>query len=150
MIVNENLSVQDKIILEARDVAFRFASVFIDNLGLIDGEAYTFSANLNLSEGESASVILFDSDYKIQSAITTFSNKERNVFTFTYKEGVTSRISCYAGIHGSTSGISAEYTNIKLEKGEQMTLYLPHKSKVKLDNQAIFVAGGVFKDIFPQ
>lgn len=140
--VNENLSTQDKIILTPKDVDFRFASIFIDNLGLIDGETYTFLANLNLSEGETASIILFDSDYKIQSGTATFTTEERNSFTFTYKEGVTSRLSCYAGIHGSTNGISAEYTNIKLEKGDQMTPYLPHKSKVKAENQAIFVAGG--------
>lgn len=142
MIINENLSTQDKIILSARDVQNRFSSLFIANLGLIDGETYTLSANLKLSEGETASIILFDSDYKIQSGSSTFTTKERNNFTFTYKEGVTNRLICYAGIHGSTNGISAEYTNIKLEKGEQMTPYLPHKSKVKADNQAIFLIGG--------
>lgn len=142
MIINENLSTQDKIILSAKDIAFRFKSVFIDNLGLVNGETYTFSANLNLSKGETATIILFDSDYKIQSETSIFTTKERNSFTFTYKEGVTSRITCYAGIHGSTNGISAKHTNIKLEKGNQMTPYLPHKSKVKPENQAVFPIGG--------
>lgn len=148
MIINENLTTQDKIILDAKDVDFRFSSVFVENVGLVDGVTYTFSANLKLSKGESASIILFDSDYKIQSGTTTFTTEERNSFTFTYKEGVTSRLACYAGIGGSTGGISAEYTNIKLEKGDQMTPYLPHKSKVKSDKQAIFVAGGVFKEVY--
>lgn len=142
MIINENLSTQDKVILTAKDVDARFASVFIDNLGLVDGETYTFSGNLNLSEGETSSVIIFDSNYKVQSGISTFSTKERSSFSFTYKDGVTSRIACYAGVHGSTSGISAYYTKIKIEKGDQMTPYLPHKSNVKAENQAIFLAGG--------
>lgn len=149
MVINENLSMQDKIILTAKDVDARFASVFIDNLGLVDGENYTFSANLNLSEGETSSVILFDSNYKVQSGNSTFTTKKRSGFTFTYKEGVTSRLACYAGVHGSTKGISAEYTKIKIEKGDQMTPYLPHKSKVKPENQAVFPIGGGYQDIYP-
>lgn len=149
MIVNENLSTQDKIILTAKEIDARFASVFIDNLGLVDGETYTFSSNLNLSEGETSSVILFDSNYKIRSGTSTFTVQERNGFTFTYKEGVTSRLACYAGVHGRTSGISARYTNIKLEKGDQMTPYLPHKRKVKAENQAIFPPEGEYTEISP-
>ena len=149
MIINENLTMQDKIILSPKDVSVRFNSIFIDNISLVDGETYTFSANLNLSKGETASIMLYDSDYKIQSGTSIFTTKERNSFTFTYKEGVTSRIACYAGVHGSTNGISAEYTNIKLEKGEQMTPYLPHKSKVKADNQALLPPEGYYKEITP-
>ena len=150
MIINENLSTQDKNILTAKDIDARFAAVFIDNLGLVDGETYTFSGNLNLSEGETSSVILFDSNYKVRSGNSTFTTKKRNGFTFTYKEGVTSRIACYAGVHGSTKGISAEYTKIKIEKGDQMTPYLPHKSKLESDKQAIFPPEGEYKAIQPQ
>ena len=142
MIINENLSTQDKIILTAKDVDARFASVFIDNLGLVDGETYTFSGNLNLSEGETSSVILFDSNYKVQSGISTFSTKERSSFSFTYRDGVTSRIACYAGVHGSTSGISARYTNIKLEKGEEKTLYIPNKNTLETAKRPYFIGGG--------
>ena len=149
MIVNENLSMKDKIILTAKDVDARFYSVLIDNLGLVDGEIYTFSSNLNLSEGETSSVMLWNSDYKIRSGTSTFTTKKRNGFTFTYKEGVTSRVACYAGVTGRTSGISARYTNIKLEKGDQMTPYLPHKSKVESDKQAIFPPEGEYKEISP-
>lgn len=145
MIINENLSTQDKIILSAKEIASRFSSAFIDNLGLVDGENYTFSANLNLSDGVIASVIIFDSDYKIQSGTSTFTAQERNGFTFTYKEGVTSRLACYAGVAGSTNGISASYTEIKLEPGDQMTPYLPHKTNVKDENQDVFLAGGYSK-----
>ena len=150
MIVNENLSTQDKIILSPKDVSARFASVFIDNLGLVDGETYTFSSNLNLSEGETSSVILFDSEYKIQSGTSTFTAQERNDFTFTYKEGVTSRLACYAGVAGSTNGISASYTEIKLEPGDQMTPYLPHKSNLPKDKQPLLPPEGDYKEIQPQ
>ena len=150
MIINENLSTKDKIILTAQDINARFEAVFIDNLGLVDGETCTFSSNLNLSEGETSSVILYDSNYKVLSGTSTFTTKERNSFTFTYKEGVTSRIACYAGVHGSTSGISADYTKIKLEKGKEMTPYLPHKSKLESDKQAIFPPEGEYKEIQPQ
>lgn len=143
MIINENLSRQDKIILTERNVDARFASVFIDNLDLVDGETYTFSANLNLSKGETSSVMLYDSDYKVLSGTSTFSIKELSSFTFTYNDGVTSRIACYAGIHGSTSGISAEYTNIKIEKGDKATAYIPNKNSLEPSKQAIFPIGGV-------
>lgn len=147
--VNENLSTQNKIILTAKEIDSSFASAFIDDLGLVDGETYTFSSNLNLSEGETSSVILFDSEYKIQSGTSTFTAQERNDFTFTYKEGVTSRLACYAGVHGRTSGISARYTNIKLEKGKEMTPYVPHKSKLESDKQAIFPPKGEYTEISP-
>ena len=150
MIVNENLSTKDKIILSAKDIAARFEAVLIDNLGLVDGETYTFSANLNLSEGETASILLFDSDYKVLSGKSTFTAQERNGFTFTYKEGVTSRIACYAGIHGSTNGISAEYTKIKIEKGDQMTPYLPHKSNLPPEKQHLLPPEGDYKEIQPR
>ena len=147
MIINQNLTMHDKIILSAKDVAARFEAVFIDNLGLVDGQTYTFSANVNLSEGETASTILFDSDYKIQSGTATFTTKERNSFTFTNKEGVTSRVVCYAGVSGSTNGISAEYTNIKLEKGEQMTPFLPHKDNLPEEKQPFLPPEGNYKEI---
>ena len=146
MIINENLTMHDKIILSAKDIAARFEAVFIDNLGLVDGQTYTFSANVNLSEGETSTIRLYDSDYKILSGTSTFTTKERSSFTFTYKEGVTSRVACYAGVTGSTNGISADYTKIKLEKGDQMTPYLPHKTKVKAENQAIFPPEGEYKE----
>lgn len=150
MIVNENLSTKDKIILTAKDVDARFESVLIDNLGLVDGETYTFSSNLNLSEGETSSVMLYDSNYKVLSGKSTFTAQERNDFTFTYKEGVTSRIACYAGVHGSTSGISADYTKIKIEKGDQMTPYLPHKDNLPTDKQPLLPPEGDYKEIQPQ
>lgn len=149
MIINENLSIQDKIILSARDINHRFDSVIIDNLGLVNGETYTFSADVSLSEGEEATIIIFNSDYKVNHKSTRLSTKKRSSLTFVYNNESTGRIACYAGVHGSTNGISAEYTNIKLEKGDQMTPYLPHKSKVKPSKQAVFVAGGVFQEVHP-
>lgn len=145
MIVNENLSGQNSIILDSKDSSFRFGAFFLSDLGLVEGETYTFSAELTLSEGEEGTVILFDSDYKVNSKSTRLSTKERTSFTFVYKEGMTNKIACYAGVHGSTSGITARYTHIKLEKGDQMTPYLPHKSNVKVENQAIFLGGGYSK-----
>lgn len=142
MIVNENLSTKDKIILTAKDISARFESVIIDNLGLVDGETYTFSADLSLSEGEEATIIIFNSDYTINHRSTKLSTKKRSSLTFVYNNESTSRIACYAGIHGSTNGISAEYTKIKIEKGDQMTPYLPHKSNVSAVDQAIFPIGG--------
>lgn len=147
MIVNENLSTEDKIILTPKEIDNRFLSVLIDNFGLVDGETYTFSSNLNLSEGETSSVFLFDSDYKIPSGTYTFTVQKRNSFTFTYKEGVTSRVACYAGVKGSTSMISADYTEIKIEKGDQMTPYLPHKDNLPKDKQPLLPPEGDYKEI---
>ena len=149
MIINENLSNQDRIILDAKNLNFRFGEFILDNLGLVDGEAYTFSAIVSLSEGQESTIIVYNNDYSINSGSSRFSTKKRNSFTFVFKKDVTTKIACYAGIHGSTSSISAEYTNIKLEKGDQMTPYLPHKSKVKAENQAIFPIGGGYHEVYP-
>lgn len=142
MIVNENLIKQSSIVLEAKDIAYRYGAVFLDSLNLVEGATYTFSANLDLSEGSEGKVIVFDKTYTVYSKISMFSTKNRSGLTFVYKGDSTHRIACYAGLTGSTDGVSARYTNIKLEKGDKMTPYLPHKSNVKPDNQAIFLAGG--------
>lgn len=142
MIVNDNLIKQSSIVLEAKDIAYRYGAVFLDSLNLVEGATYTFSANLDLSEGSEGKVIVFDKTYTVYSKISMFSTKNRSFLTFVYKGDSTHRIACYAGLTGSTDGISARYSNIKLEKGDKMTPYLPHKTNVKADNQAIFPSGG--------
>ena len=40
--------------------------------------------------------------------------------------------------------------NENLSTKDKMTPFLPHKSKVKADNQAIFpIGGGYFKEVYP-
>ena len=145
--VNENLTGQSSLVLSGKDLANRFGAVYLNDLGLIDGKTYTISANLSLSEGEEATIIVFNSDYTVNHKSTRLSTKKRSSLTFVYSNESTSKIACYAGISGRTNGISAEYTNIKLEKGEQMTPYLPHKSKVKADNQPLLPPEGNYKEI---
>ena len=149
MIVNDNLTKQSSIVLEAQDIAHRYGAVFLDSLNLVEGATYTFSANLDLSEGSEGKVIVFDKTYTVYSKMSMFSTKNRSGLTFVYKGDSTHRIACYAGLTGSTNGISASYTEIKLEPGDQMTPYLPHKSKVKPENQAIFPSGGGYHEVFP-
>lgn len=140
--VNENLIKQSSIVVEARDVSFRYEAIFIDSLNLVEGATYTFSANLDLSEGSKGTVIVFDKSYTVKSGTSMISTKNRSGFTFVYKGDSTHRIACYAGVAGSCNGVSARYTNIKLENGDKMTPHLPYKSNVKAENQAIYLAGG--------
>ena len=145
MIVNDNLIKQSAIFLEAKDISYRYESVFIDSFNLVEGATYTFSANLDLSEGSEGTVIVYDKSYTVNSGTSMFSTKNRSGFTFVYKGDSTHRIACYAGVAGSCNGVSARYTNIKLEKGDKMTPHLPHRSNVKAENQAIFPSGGGIK-----
>ena len=150
MIVNDNLTKQSSIVLEAKDTTHHYGTVFLDSLNLVEGATYTFSANLDLSEGSEGKVIVFNKTYTVYSQISMFSTKNRSGLTFVYKGDSTHRISCYAGLTGSTNGISASYTEIKLEPGDQMTPYLPHKSNLESDNQAIYpIGGGYFKEVYP-
>ena len=151
MIINENLyEGKQRLTFPRQKGNFGYVTILsnedIDNLE--NNKKYTVSLDLNQTENGSGYVnfgrltkggILQDSTKK--------SVKDRLELTFNKMENM--RIVCYADLAGKTEDIGVEVFNIKLEFGDVSTQYIPNKSKVKPENQAVFVAGGVFQEVYP-
>lgn len=143
MIINPNLHNGVTIItLTPMDVANRFESIFIDQIGLKDGNKFTVSLDLELNGSEQATVILFDKNYSVITDQTIFTNGKRNSYTFTFNSKKTHRIACYAGIQGKTNNVWARFSKIKVEEGDKATLYIPNANSLSADKQAILTKGG--------
>lgn len=106
--------------------------------GLEIGQKYTFSCCINNIDGDDKLAVCNypnEGDKELLKADGAFQS-----YTFTLKDKNT-HIYLYLGVAGSTKG-TYKLNQEKLENGDQMTLYLPHKSNVKAENQAIFPSGG--------
>lgn len=151
MIINENLYEGNQRLTFPRAKGnYGYVTILsnkdIDNLE--ENKKYTISLDLNQTENGSGYVNFGRviganlQDWKKKSV------KDRIELTFNKTENM--RIVCYTDLAGKTEGVGLKVFNIKLEFGEYPTQYLPHKNKVKPDNQAIYPAGGgVFHEVYP-
>lgn len=151
MIINENLVNIEDIVLKPINRSYNFEPIFLNKFGLINGEIYTISLDCIQTEKGSGRFTFDLYDYNLNDLINQVGVfGKRNYMTFKYIEGQTYKINLYTDIDGKCTNIGAKFYNIKLEEGDQMTLHLPHKSKVKPENQAIFPIGGVRSKRFIQ
>ena len=150
MIVNENLLPINEFHIEAKDSQHNSKSISFNELPVEEGEKYTLSFYGKQNEKGSGSYSLIFYRNAIGDTILSkqYECNKRNSFTFVYTSEM-DRFNLYADIIGETTGVSADFNMLKLEKGDQMTPYLPHKSNVKAENQAIYLAGGVFQEVYP-
>ena len=150
MIINENICNIEDIINPKRYSAANFVAIYIDQLNLTDGESYTISLDCEQTGDKTDGFTFNLYNYNLKKLINQVGvfNK-RNHMTFKYEEGETYKVNLYTGIIGEYTESGANFYNIKLEEGDQMTPYLPHKSKVKSDNQAIFPIGGGYHEVLP-
>ena len=132
---------------------WRNAKIPIPN-NLIDGETYTFSCKINQSENGTghASIIVANKKWKdvgdYESENIKIDIKDYKV-TFTYDKSNDDLIIVYNDIYGKTAGIDAQFEDYKLEDGDERTPYIPNENTIDPSNQAIFVAGGTFKEVYP-
>ena len=150
MIVNENLLPINEFHIEARVDGFNKKSINFNELPVEEGEKYTLSFYGKQNEKGSGSYSLIFHRNAIGNQILSkqYECNKRNSLTFVYTSEM-ARFNLYADIMGETVGVSADFTLIKLENGDQMTPYLPYKSNVKAENQAIFPVGGGYREVFP-
>ena len=66
------------------------------------------------------------------------------------KSTVIADLDGYMIIYLANNGGDLKEPNLKIEEGDTSTPYIPSKNMLESSKQAIFVAGGGFKDIFPQ
>lgn len=150
MRINENLSPINELHLQAKNGIYNSKAIKFDELPVEEGEKYTLSFYGKQNEKGSGSYSLVFHREAIGDSILTkdYDCNQRNSFTFIYTSEM-NRFNLYSDIIGQETGVSADFTMIKLEKGDQMTPYLPHKSKVKAENQAIFPIGGGYHEVYP-
>lgn len=141
MIINENLYSGDDIYVPPNNIKYQFLPVNFD-INFNPGESYTLSCTVDVSIGNTCELKIFNGDYSEELFSKQFTAGKRDYLTFKFSDNAKYRFAFYAGNAGKTNNIKAYYKKVKIEKGDKMTIYLPHKSKVKAEYQAIFPIGG--------
>ena len=92
------------------------------------GQTYTFSANVSLQHTSQNRVTLAVYDWQTTESYAVANSFKadgtRDSWTFTVPTKIKSSKACllvYAGASGNTHGVTASYTNMKLEKGSEAT-----------------------------
>ena len=150
MVINENIRDIKDISIPQIQHSFKFEEIVINKLNLTDGMTYTISLDAK-QIGEKTNGFtfnLYNVGPKRVIAQTGVFDK-RNHMTFKYEEGKTHKINVYTGLLDVMTNSGAKFYNIKLEKGDKMTPYLPYVNSLDPSKQAIFVAGGTFKEVYP-
>lgn len=124
----------------------------LPKMNLENGANYTVSFNLTQSSkgcGEFNAGPLskpsVEKSGRVLMDFTRYKVRKRSYFSFKYNKDTQSSIAVYTDLVSRMAGVGGTIKNVKIEKGDQMTPYLPHKSNVKAENQAIFPIGGGIK-----
>ena len=141
MIINENLYSGPSNIFSQQHSIY----IQLDDLNLIDGQKYTISVVNIQGDGGSGHFDLNLYAFGKYYTGTIIEAGVRKSYTFEYSEGKQYSLKAFNDRWGKHMDVLANFIMIKIEKGDTITPYLPHKSKVKPYNQAIFVAGGYSK-----
>lgn len=149
MIVNENLYSGNDIYVPPNNIKYQFIPVDF-GIDFEVGKSYTISCEVSVSEGESCELRIYNENYREVLFSKRFIVDSREFMTFKFDDSNKYRAAFYAGIAGKTINIKAYYKKIKIEPGDQMTPYIPNKNSVKADNQAVFLSGGVFQEVYPR
>lgn len=139
--VKENLCEVNNFVIEPENRNYNQRKIKLPN-NLVDGEIYTFSAKVNQSDNGSGRCGFVIGKQGFSNSVWTTIPIKNFVYKFKYEKKRQAEILIYSDVQEKTNNIGAEFYNISIVKGDQMTPYLPHKSKVKADNQAIFPIGG--------
>ncbi len=150
--INDNLAHIKNFELTAISDRNRYERVTIPS-DLVQGKMYTISARVKQSSNGSGVITLRTYDEGVKIMIDEKHckiDKDGKVFlTFVYDKDSTFWVLFYSDRAMETTGIGAFFDYIKLEEGDQMTPYLPYKTNVKAENQAIFPIGGGYHEIYP-
>lgn len=112
---------------------------------LVVGQEYTFSCDIDNIDGNSE---LNVTAFPGTAIIGTFlADKGTQSYTFVLNDKNT-HIYLYLGLGLQTKG-SYKIYNIKLEEGTEATPYIPSKNILEPSKQAVFLAGGVFQEVYP-
>ena len=111
---------------------------FVPIGGFIVGETYTISCNVHKNDNYGNWIMKINQD---GNSFSTFKPND-GIQSITFRcEHDSDMVFIYFGDQ-NTPNRKYKITEFKIEEGDQMTPYLPHKSNVKAENQAVFPVGG--------
>lgn len=150
MIINENLYEGNQKLSFSREKGnYNYITILsnsdVDKLE--ENKKYTISCDVNQTENGSGYVNFGRVKGGALQDWAEKSVKDRLELTFNKMENM--RIVCYTDLAGKTEDVGLKAFNVKLDPGDTATQYIPHKSKVKPENQAIFPIGGGYHEVFP-
>ena len=150
MIINENLYQGQDVVLEALNVKYRSKIIKIPQ-NLEEGQEYTISFFVEQSLNGSGQLNVVVKDSTNTSNIAWWVAKGNSKFkeTFIFQRDQTALIMLFSDIVGKTNNIAASFKKIKLEKGDTATQYIPNVNDIEPSKQAVFLAGGAFREVYP-
>ena len=145
--VKENLCKVNNFVIKPENVAYNYRIIKLSN-NLVDGEIYTFSAKVKQTNNGSGRCGFVIRKQGFSNSAWTTLPIENFVYKFKYDKEKQEEILIYSDVQEKTNNVGAEFYNVSIVKGDGMDIYLPYKSNVKPENQAIFPIGGVFKEVY--
>ena len=155
MIINENLANEnysDGITLKDKESGYQYFLIAdLSDLDLEDGKTYTVSFVMEQSEkgcGKFNAGPLTPPPTKLLDK-TTYEIKDRSSFKFTCDKSKQMSIAVYTDLVERKAGVGATLKYVKIEEEGGDLVYTPSMSSLEPSKQAVFVAGGTFKEVYP-
>ena len=123
----------------------------LHDLDLEDGKTYTVSFVMKQSEKGCGKFNAGPLSYppRILLNQTAYEIKDRSSFKFTCDKSKQTSIAVYTDLVNRKAGVGATLKHVKIEEEGGDLVYTPSMSSLELSKQAVFVAGGVFQEVYP-
>lgn len=159
MVINENLALNNFKDGETKEDTDRGYTYFLiadlPDLNLNDGDTYTVSFNLEQSakgcgqfNAGPLSIPNKERPQRYLMSKTNYEVKDRSYFSFIYSEDTQSSIVVYTDLVSRNAGVGGTIKNVKIEKGDKMTPYIPSKNSIETAKRQYFIGGGTTKKSF--
>lgn len=113
--------------------------------GYKTGDTYTFSCNIdNIDGDDTLEIVTYPGTNEIKALK---SDGKKQTFKFTVADQNT-HLYLYLGIRNETKG-SYKIYDLKIEKGEHMTPYIPNENVIETAKHQYFIGGGYFEEVYP-
>ena len=147
MVINDNLVNVGTFDIEATDNTYENRIISLPEK-LESGAKYTFSAKVKQSKSGSGKCTFLVRRRGMSNSVIIHLPKDKFVYTFVYDKEKQDEILIYPDIQGQTNGVGAKFYDIKLEKGDKMTPYIPNENAIETPKRQYFI-GGVFQEVYP-
>lgn len=155
MVINENLAIKNyesgATLSDKTDGYQYFEIAKLSNLDLVDGKTYTVSFVMEQSKKGCGEFNAGPLSYPPTALMdhTKYEIKDRSSFKFTYNKSTQESIAVYTDLVSRKAGVGATLKYVKIEEGDKVTPYIPSKNSLDTSKQAVFLAGGVFQEVYP-